>query len=111
LPLPPVHEHLEEYVRYLDLSNHQVFLRMERRVSKKTWHLWADGIKDNLERDGFRTAWTYVRQHRTRSYNELKSFYEHWEQDPGWWSAPWWAVPIKRLRRYSDRPEARKPES
>jgi hypothetical protein len=41
---PELHGCLDEYVRYLDLCNRQVFLRMRRRVSKDAWELWADGI-------------------------------------------------------------------
>jgi hypothetical protein len=104
-PLPPLEECLEHYVRYFDLSNQQVFLRMERRVGRKTWGLWADGIRDNLERAGFHAAWEYIRRHSERSYNELASFYEHWSHDPAYWAPPIWRRPAKALRRAPNKPE------
>jgi hypothetical protein len=100
-PLPPLDECLEHYVRYFDLSNQQVFLRMEGRVGKKTWGLWADGIRDNLERAGFRTAWEYIRRHSERSYNELASLYDHWSHDPATGHR---RSRVDRQRRFADRP-------
>ncbi len=110
-PLPPFEECLEQYVRYFDLSNQQVFLRMQRRVSRRTWWLWADGMEDNLGREGFGEAWEYVRTHSERSYNELASFYLHWDHDPAYWEPPWFLRPWKLLHRLADKPEAWKPET
>lgn len=104
-PLPPLDDCLEQYVRYFDLSNQQVFLRMERRVGRKTWDLWADGIEDNLGRTGFCSAWEYVRRHSERSYNELASLYGHWRDDPAYWAPPIWLRPFKTLRGAPDRPD------
>src|ERR1700687_3597727 len=42
---------------YVDLSNGQVFLRQNGRVSDATWILWSDGIKSNLSRPAFEKAW------------------------------------------------------
>jgi hypothetical protein len=109
LPLPDLHEHIREYVRYLDLSKQQVFLRMQRRISARTWQLWRDGIRDNLERDGFNRAWIYVRTHSTKSYDELGSLCADWASDPGWWNVPWWLFPVKKLRGSPDRPTAWRP--
>jgi hypothetical protein len=91
-PLPSFRDHLHEFVRYFDLSNQQVFLRMERRVSARTWELWSDGMADNLSRNGFKDAWRYVRTYSEASYNELASCYDHWHEDPASWTAPWWAA-------------------
>jgi hypothetical protein len=110
-PLPPLDECLVEYVRYFDLSNQQVFLRMERRVSRKTWEMWSDGIEDNLRRDGFRDAWEYVRHHSGRSYNELASLYRHWNHDPAYWEPPSRLRPWKALRGLPDRPKPRNTET
>ena len=85
-PLPAFRDH-SEYVRYLDPSNQQVFLRMQRRVSSKTWRLWSEGIEDNLRRPAFEAAWTYVRRHSSHSYQELASCYGNWHIGPPrvWW--------------------------
>jgi hypothetical protein len=36
--------------RYIDLTNHQIFLRSKRRVSLERSREWRDGIADLLER-------------------------------------------------------------
>lgn len=38
----------DELYRYVDLSNEQVFLRKNGRVSVETWQSWASGIEANL---------------------------------------------------------------
>ncbi len=106
LPVRAWQEDVVSYMRYFDLSNQQVFLRIERRISAKTWQLWADGIGDNLSREAFGLAWNYVRQHSPRSFNELASVYEHWDHDPAYWSPPVSRLPWKWLRQKPDRPDA-----
>src|ERR1019366_5383187 len=46
---------------YVDLSNDQVFLRQNGRISQATWTLWRDGIKSNLSRPAFRKAWEEIK--------------------------------------------------
>jgi hypothetical protein len=41
---------------YIDLSDDQVILRQNGRISKATWTIWCDGIKSNLSRVAFRKA-------------------------------------------------------
>lgn len=106
LPLQAWQEDVVNYVRYFDLSNQQVFLRTERRVSANTWRLWADGMGDNLSREAFADAWEYVRHHSPKSFNELASVYEHWDHDPAYWSPPVWMLPWKWIRQKPDRPTA-----
>lgn len=48
---------LKHYYKYLDLTNEQIYLRKEGRVSKATWESWREGIEAHLERDDFRNAW------------------------------------------------------
>ena len=103
-PPPPLADCLENYLRYIDLSNAQVFLRKQRRISGSTWANWKDGIGDNLGRDEFKEAWAYVRMHITKSFHELAALDAHWEHDPGWWDPPWYLVPWKRLRGFPDQP-------
>jgi hypothetical protein len=109
-PAPDVHTCLEQYVRYFDLCNQQVFLRMRRRVSRQAWELWADGIQDNFARDEFRDAWAYVRRHSPRSYNELASLYGNWDGDPAFWEPPRWLRPWKAVRGLPGRQPAWKPD-
>jgi hypothetical protein len=107
---PPFQEHLREYVRYIDLSNQQVFLRMERRIRRRTWFLWRDGMHDNFDRTSFKNAWVYVRTYSPKSYDELASVYADWKRDPAWWGPPWWALPAKPLLRRKVRPEPWRPD-
>jgi hypothetical protein len=91
--------HLRDYLRYVDLCNQQVFLRSQRRVSRKTWLLWRDGMEDNLtSRPDFLNAWAYLQQNMWRSFDELRRLAEDWDVDPGWWDPPWWRRPVRRLR-------------
>jgi hypothetical protein len=63
---------LDELYHYIDLSNEQVFLRQNDRISSKTWENWCDGIKSNLSRPAFKKAWTEIKSRATESFNELR---------------------------------------
>jgi len=63
---------LPSLYQYIDLSNNQVFLRQANRVGEKTWEFWRDGIKSNLSREPFRTAWKLVKEKGQPSFSELK---------------------------------------
>lgn len=58
--------------RYIDLSNEQIFLRQQGRVSKETWELWRDGIKSHLEKPTFKRAWDEFRETTEKDFNELR---------------------------------------
>ena len=89
-----VDAHLRHYLRYV--SNQQVFLRSQRRVSRRTWALWRDGIRDNLQhRQAFSGAWDQLSSRATRSFHELRRLEDDWTSDPGWWASPWWMLPAK----------------
>ena len=73
---------------YLDLSNEQVFLRMNGRISKETWLNWRDGIQSNLQRKAFLRVWNLVKE-RSTSFNELRRLEQtSFEDDPVSWQ-PW----------------------
>lgn len=65
-------EALPYLYQYMDLSNNQVFLRQANRVGERTWGFWRDGIKSNLAREPFRTAWKRVKEKGQPSFSELK---------------------------------------
>ncbi|MEQ1751985.1 MAG: hypothetical protein ABL974_21365, partial [Prosthecobacter sp.] len=50
-------EAIDEFYHYFDLSNGQIFLRQINRVRPTTWKFWCDGIRTNLKRPAFKTAW------------------------------------------------------
>ena len=81
---------LKDYYRYIDLSNDQVFLRQEGRVSKSTWENWRAGIETNLDRDGFGNAWTDIKERSPDSFNELRRLRDpNTHDDPLYWEHPW----------------------
>ena len=70
---------------YVDLSNEQVFLRMNGRISKATWFNWRDGIRANLQRRAFRRAWEEIKS-GTTSFAELRRLdEEQFQADPRSW--------------------------
>lgn len=85
-----IEDHLVAFAAYLDLCNQQIFLRSEGRVSRDTWVMWADGMRDNLvERDAFRRAWDYLAPKMSRSFNELRALEKlGWAEDPRDWGRP-----------------------
>jgi len=72
--------------RYVDFSNKQVFLRQMRRVSKRTWAFWRDGIQSNLSRSPFRRAWEQIKAEAQPSFSELRRLEDSgFKSDPGRW--------------------------
>ncbi len=77
----------DELFRYIDLSNEQVTLRMNRRISLEVWRSWCEGIKSNLALPTFERAWRDI-QAKTSSFQELRKLEkEKFEIDPASWAA------------------------
>ena len=74
---------------YIDLSNEQVFLRMNGRVSKVTWLSWRDGICSNLKRKAFRSAWDEIKA-ASKNFSELRRLEESDFKDDPWCWRPWY---------------------
>lgn len=70
-------ESLGVFFRYFDLSNEQVFLRQQGRVSRATWSNWAEGITSNLRLPAFRQAWDRTRNKPGKPFDELKALEHH----------------------------------
>jgi hypothetical protein len=71
-------EHMDkfdEFYRYFDLCNQQIFLRHTGRVSDKTWQFWQDGIAANLKRPAFERAWSEVARRSNGDFSELRSIF------------------------------------
>lgn len=78
-------ENFQELYYYIDLSNEQVFLRFEGRVSKETWENWQAGIESNLNRPAFREAWEQIKA-RSESFDELRRLErKNFQTDPADW--------------------------
>ena len=62
--------HFDEFFRYFDLSNEQIFLRQQRRIRKKTWIFWCDGMKSHFRKPAFRWAWDEIENTKTTECSE-----------------------------------------
>src|SRR2546421_11905359 len=60
------------FYRYIDLSNEQIFLRQQGRVTEATWELWRDGIKSQLSRPAFKEAWGEFKKKASEDFKELQ---------------------------------------
>jgi len=71
--------------QYLDLTNEQIFLRMNGRIRDSTWMDWRDGIRSNLARPTFAKAWNVVKD-RSKNFDELRRLErENFSNDPREW--------------------------
>ena len=76
--------------QYFDLTNEQIFLRMNARVGKTTWSNWRDGIESNLRRPGFAVAWARVKKATTENFTELRRLEaSRFSSDPREWVPVW----------------------
>lgn len=72
--------------QYIDLSNEQVFLRMNGRISSATWRQWRDGIASNLSQPAFRRAWDRVKAQAPNRFAELRRLEASgFAEDPKTW--------------------------
>jgi hypothetical protein len=58
--------------RYIDLCNEQAFLFNKRRIRRKTWVYWLDGLSSNLDRPAFKRAWTEISTQAPNDFSELR---------------------------------------
>jgi hypothetical protein len=65
-------EKLDEFYRYFDLCNSQVFLRDQGRISDETWAFWEEGIRSNMKRPAFARAWTEIAARANGDFAELR---------------------------------------
>jgi len=63
---------LPHFYRYFDLCNEQIFLRKKKRITDKTWSNWSDGIKSNMTRPAFATAWSEVAHRAVGDFEHLR---------------------------------------
>jgi len=79
---------LDDFYRYIDLSNGQVFLRQQGRLSRRTWIDWRSGMKSNLSKPAFKIAWDYIKNRTDEDqFGELRRVEaEKYDSDPRWWS-------------------------
>jgi len=72
-PLPSEKQQLalEQFHRYFDLANQQVFLRQTNRITDARWGIWMDEMQINLAKPAFGVAWGEI---KTRAPGEFILF-------------------------------------
>lgn len=79
-------ETLDEFYHYFDLSNGQIFLRRQGRVSKRTFSFWCSGIQAHLTRPAFARAWTDINTRLPNDFKDLRRLIaEQYRSDPKDW--------------------------
>ena len=63
---------LDEFYRYFDLCNNQIFLHDSKRVSDATWRFWEEGIRSNMKRPAFSRAWAEIAARANGDFAELR---------------------------------------
>jgi hypothetical protein len=96
-----VEQNLKDYYRYIDLTNDQIFLRKEGRVSKSTWEEWAAGIEANFKLEDFNKSWKIIHDSNPDIFNEIQNFLDpDMHDDPRYWEYPRRAKFEKYLYRF-----------
>ena len=86
LPEDHFQESLDDFYHYIDLSNEQAFMRTRGRVSSSTWQNWQDGIKANLSKPAFKSAWEHIKSKAPGTFQELRRLEtEGFAVDPRKW--------------------------
>jgi hypothetical protein len=65
-------ESLKQFYLYFDLSNEQAFLYRQKRVNRKTWKNWHEGITQHFARPAFQQAWDQLLPDLDGSFDELR---------------------------------------
>jgi hypothetical protein len=68
-------EHFDEFYRYFDLCNEQVFLHQSGRIRRSTWQYWRDGMASNFKRPAFERAWNEVCERANSDFSELRALF------------------------------------
>ncbi len=77
---------LSEFHHYFTLSNDQVFLRQQARVTARTWRDWCLGIAANMRRPAFIAAWELIAGDKGTSFCELRRLkQDRYNVDPRAW--------------------------
>jgi hypothetical protein len=81
---------IKDYYKYFDLTNQQIFLRKEGRVSKSTWESWREGIESNMQKESFDSAWEEInKKSDSKDLESLKRFLDNKTGgDPRLWLDP-----------------------
>lgn len=91
---------LDDFYRYIDLTNEQVILRKQNRIRPETWAIWRDGIETQLKRPAFKRAWDEIKQRSGGDFAELRRLETDFNADPRRWRPPTskWKPPTSQPR-------------
>ena len=82
-------ESLMSFYRYVDLTNEQICLRQQNRISEHTWENWRDGIKTLMTMPAFNDAWTKIQEKSITRFDELRRLEKNgFRDDPQDWADP-----------------------
>ena len=84
-----IEAHLKWFYLYFDLTNSQIFLRMQDRVRLDTWTEWCGGMRDNVRQPAIAKAWDRVKPKlaENKTLKELRQLEElNFCGDPRAWS-------------------------
>ncbi|MCD9541226.1 hypothetical protein GLP22_08400 [Photobacterium carnosum] len=71
---------------YLDLCNEQISHCHYKRIGKKRWKVWADGIQENIHKPIFQDVWVEVKLSASDTFSFLERFEkEGFKSDPKGW--------------------------
>lgn len=77
---------LNEIYNYIDLTNEQIFIRKQRRISSVTWNNWLSGIRTNMNLPAFSKAWTLIKSRTEGNFQELRRLEASgYVEDPADW--------------------------
>jgi hypothetical protein len=77
---------LNEIYNYIDLTNEQIILRGQHRVSLTTWNNWLEGIKTNMSLPAFDKAWELIKDRMDGNFKELRRLEQSgYLDDPAGW--------------------------
>ena len=79
-------DHFDEFFRYYDLCNEQIFLRIQGRINRKTWEFWCDGMKSHFTKPAFQWAWSEINSAQCEEFNEFRRLVKSkFQDDPHKW--------------------------
>lgn len=104
LASPLSDEVLRVFYRYIDLTNQQVFLRRQGRITSETWHNWCEGIAHHFGRPAFRDAWEQIRDKATEDFEDFSELHRLQQSDFKDDPADWSGSPKANSRSRTDAP-------
>ncbi|MBZ5538189.1 MAG: hypothetical protein LAO31_19725 [Acidobacteriia bacterium] len=81
-----IKRHLKYFYQYIDLTNEEIFLRKNDRISDSTWESWREGIEWTLSLPTFKSAWETIKRQLPDGFQELRRLEnENFRRNPKDW--------------------------